>query len=395
MALTPTDFAALFPRYYQQRLPDAGGFYAALTKKSQEEQSSIMGRIEQMAASAEKKSGEMYDWAKNYLKEKTGGAKPLPQLTKEQSSAYDAIKKGPVDVSSDQGKIFAGLTKDKLDSIGIQKVTENGKTVFKYSAPEVTREEAIGRLKSSAVSGTGMNRSVYNAFIAAGFSPQQAKALTAEVGRENNFNPNLIYGTHAEPGGSSAARGRENIGMFSWGDPKRHAEFIKFMRDNGGYDENGKLKRDQATLVLQAKFVRQEMSSYNRQSKEFLANRDVSRDEGGKLLASYIGWDITGTHGLPGGPGAASEHIARRNRYYADIDAASGKPIAPEGPNGQYSDKQIAEITEQIKTEKDTARRQQLANVLEKAGVTPSATVTYGETRDMEAEVDFRRSQSK
>lgn len=46
-AITPTEFAELFPRYYQRGLPDVGGFYGALSKKSQKAQQEYFNSIDQ------------------------------------------------------------------------------------------------------------------------------------------------------------------------------------------------------------------------------------------------------------------------------------------------------------------------------------------------------------
>ena len=37
-ALSPTEYAELFPKYYQKLLPDVSGFQIAVTKKSQQQQ---------------------------------------------------------------------------------------------------------------------------------------------------------------------------------------------------------------------------------------------------------------------------------------------------------------------------------------------------------------------
>ena len=46
-AITPTEFAELFPKYYQRGLPDVGGFHEALSKKSQKAQQEYYDQIDQ------------------------------------------------------------------------------------------------------------------------------------------------------------------------------------------------------------------------------------------------------------------------------------------------------------------------------------------------------------
>jgi hypothetical protein len=53
--LTPSQFADLFPRYYQEGLPDVGGFRAAISKKSQEKQQDILSGL------AERGGGSLED----------------------------------------------------------------------------------------------------------------------------------------------------------------------------------------------------------------------------------------------------------------------------------------------------------------------------------------------
>ena len=41
-------------------------------------------------------------------------------------------------------------------------------------------------------------KGVYQSFLNAGLSPQQAAVFSAEVGRENDFNPKYIFGSHGD-----------------------------------------------------------------------------------------------------------------------------------------------------------------------------------------------------
>ena len=46
--LTPTQFADLFPRYYERGMPDVSGFRAAISKKSQEQQQKYLDDINEI-----------------------------------------------------------------------------------------------------------------------------------------------------------------------------------------------------------------------------------------------------------------------------------------------------------------------------------------------------------
>jgi len=176
--------------------------------------------------------------------------------------------------------------------------------------------EGVGTLKGRSA----VQKSVYDAFVKAGFSDSQSRALTAEVGRENNFEERHIFGTHSEPGGGAGVRGRPNQGMLSWGDPSRRRAFLEHMQNEGMVDDRGNIKPGQSSLEAQARFVRKEMGSYNKASQAFLANPNISHKDAETLLASYIGWDIAGRHINAG------EHIARKDNYRASLDRILSQP---------------------------------------------------------------------
>ena len=176
--------------------------------------------------------------------------------------------------------------------------------------------EGVGTLKGRSA----VQKSVYDAFVKAGFSDSQSRALTAEVGRENNFEERHIFGTHSEPGGGAGVRGRPNQGMLSWGDPSRRRAFLEHMQNEGMVDDRGNIKPGQSSLEAQARFVRKEMGTYNKASQAFLANPNISHKDAETLLASYIGWDIAGRHINAG------EHIARKDNYRASLDRILSQP---------------------------------------------------------------------
>lgn len=128
----------------------------------------------------------------------------------------------------------------------------------------------------------------YNAFRNAGFSGEQAKALVAEVGRENSFRPDIIFGRHIDPKNKAV-----NLGMFSW-QKERGQELEKDLRERNLIDENGQLVRSQETLNVMAEFAKKEMETkreYSRTKREFLENPDISKDKAAEVLGkNYIKW---------------------------------------------------------------------------------------------------------
>lgn len=207
----------------------------------------------------------------------------------------------------------------------------------------------VGTLKGRSA----VQKSVYDAFVKAGFSDSQSRALTAEVGRENNFEERHIFGTHSEPGGSAGVRGRPNQGMLSWGDPSRRRAFLEHMQSEGMIDDKGNIKPGQAALEAQARFVRKEMGTYNKASQAFLANPNISHKDAETLLASYIGWDIAGRHINAG------EHIARKDAYRASLDRILSQPefTSAEGEIPRLPDGLAAKLVQEYSRMTDAQKR--------------------------------------
>ena len=72
-----------------------------------------------------------------------------------------------------------------------------------------------------------LQKQVYQAYLEAGLSPNQARIITAEVGRENSFNPQNIFGVHSDP-----KNGAANLGMLSWQGDRGNALY-KELRSKG------------------------------------------------------------------------------------------------------------------------------------------------------------------
>jgi len=96
---------------------------------------------------------------------------------------------------------------------------------------------------------------VYRSFIAQGLPDDVARALTAEVARENAFNPDLIFGSHSDPYNNV-----ENVGMISWQGARRTA-FLDWMTSGGFIGSDGRIVRSQASLNHQAAFLVNEIQN--------------------------------------------------------------------------------------------------------------------------------------
>lgn len=139
--------------------------------------------------------------------------------------------------------------------------------------------------------GTPLNVAVYNAYVNAGLSRNQALAVTAEVGRENGFNSNILFGNHTDPAANSKGKKIRNLGMLSWNQGRD--KMLEGFLNKNGVMKNGVMQQSQENLNAQAKFSVREMKSkrYAGKLKNFLNNPNASPDSYAKDLGRhYIAW---------------------------------------------------------------------------------------------------------
>lgn len=128
---------------------------------------------------------------------------------------------------------------------------------------------------------------VLNAMLKAGFTESQAIAMTAEVGRENDYNSKYLYGGHTD-----RANGAHNIGMISWqGD--RAKKLQQYLASQGLW-KNGKMVQSQEALDAQARFMKMEIEkdpAYASTKKAFANNPNVDPEAFAEVLGkNYIRW---------------------------------------------------------------------------------------------------------
>jgi hypothetical protein len=149
---------------------------------------------------------------------------------------------------------------------------------------------------------------VYNAFRRQGFSDQQAMALTAEINRENSFNPNHLFGSHLDPHNRAT-----NVGMLSW-QGERANRVMDYMGQQGLLDEQGRIMQTPEALDAQAAYLRWEMENlpeYQRTKEQFLANPDIDFDTAHTVLGdNFIRWRRTDPQYRDSGYGRINEGYA-------------------------------------------------------------------------------------
>lgn len=149
-------------------------------------------------------------------------------------------------------------------------------------------------------------RAIYAAFRRAGFSDAGARALLAEVGRENDYRPSPLFGTHVDPANKAI-----NAGMISW-QGSRATALMKSLEARGVVG-GGKIQKSQDALDAQAEFVRQEMQAMTPDIAKYLTDADQNVDyelAAKRLGVEYIKWRFKD-------PALASHHQKRRG--YLDL----------------------------------------------------------------------------
>lgn len=149
---------------------------------------------------------------------------------------------------------------------------------------------------------------VYSAFLKAGMSEAQAKAMTAEIGRENEYG-NDLWKTHKDH-----KNGKMNVGMMSWQNG-RDEKLMAYLRQKGVVNKDGTIQRTQAALDAQAEFAVHELkTSHKSVGNKFLSNKDISYQDASKMLGTeFFKWRYTD-------PEYANGH-KRRDTNYANLNA--------------------------------------------------------------------------
>lgn len=140
-------------------------------------------------------------------------------------------------------------------------------------------------------------KDVYEAFLSAkksdgtSLSPAQAKALTAEVGRETGFAAKNLYGFHTD-----AANGAQNFGFLSFQKDRLDAA-KSYLQKAGLIDQKtGNAIPGADTNKAFAQFIVGEMENgkgYEPTRKEFLNNPNITPIKAAEVLGrNYIGWRI-------------------------------------------------------------------------------------------------------
>ena len=95
-------------------------------------------------------------------------------------------------------KYYEALKKHYENQDALARENQKGKDPTALDAYEAGRKR-VGGSASSGGSGSVTVQAAYQSARDAGFSDNQARALVAEVGRENGLQNKFLYGSHSDP----------------------------------------------------------------------------------------------------------------------------------------------------------------------------------------------------
>lgn len=157
---------------------------------------------------------------------------------------------------------------------------------------------------------------IYQAYLKAGLSKNQALSMASQVGRENGFNDNYLFGSH-----SDANNGKTNVGMFSY-QGSRATSLLKDLRSKDLLNNDGSIKRTDAAIQAQVEYSLNEIMkdpSFQK-TKSALLGGTQDRDELSKVVGkNYIRWDYDGKKI------DAASHKAREANYYDRLSGLVNK----------------------------------------------------------------------
>ncbi|NDB58214.1 hypothetical protein EB001_07195 [bacterium] len=316
--LTPSEFADLFPKYYQKVLPDVSGFRLAISQKTAQQQADYAQQLQDRLVGIERDTAESKKSFSQKIKDYfTGGKGGAPRgLTPEQEAAWNAIHKGDLDVTSNEGKMFTKLKKEELSSIGITRTKDSqGRDVFHYAPPTTTPEEATAMLNAGK-GGGGLKGMIDRAAAREGIDPKIMYGIVAGESSHKN-----IYDRRITPQSSKDI----SFGPFQMNIYDKDMEGSVFQRKTGLSVQDPNSLQEQAYWV--AKRIKQMESNPSK------------------------------IHGVWHGYKGNSDW----NTSWGTMGASGGEKPAGEG--GGWSKSQIEAQIERANSEKDSYRKAQLYQV--------------------------------
>lgn len=268
------------------------------------------------------------------------------QKAKKEASAANGDGKSWWEKTKEKtGSWMTNLSSGLKDSLGKIKGGAidlwNKTTTAAGNAWENTKETVSGaasavgefgaKIYDKLTGGTKANQlAVYKSFINAGFSKNQALALTAEVGRENGYQAKALWGGHIDAAKDKNGNRIANLGFISW-NRERRDKLIARAKAAGVMVGPNQIAESQEGLNVMAKFVMEEMKGpYSKGLASFLNDPNIDPESAAPILGKkYIGWAY-GQDKLRGGMTFDwRKHDAKRRGYLDQIKGQVGNAATP------------------------------------------------------------------
>jgi hypothetical protein len=256
-SLTPTQLAQLFPRYYQQALPDIGRAVSGGTRGAGGGGGGG-GGVSTGTAAPSARTGVNISPPSSSVAPSTGST---PRVS--QTSSVNSFR-------------------EYLNQLERQQ-TQQGQTFEKSNSLDLTKASTQIKMKE-----------VYSAFKKLGYSDTGARVMVTEVYRENSYKNNMLFGTHKDP-----HNGQLNGGLLSMSGV-RYNSMMDYLKNKGLVDANGNIQQSRASIQAMAEWTDNEIKSGthrgispNPELHEKFRNSNINEDELHKDVGkNYIKWRV-------------------------------------------------------------------------------------------------------
>jgi hypothetical protein len=179
----PSQLPGLFPRYYQEKLPDVG---KALKSVMSDEFKPLSRREanQQMSVDQLDKSGSKFDPSTGKKTSTVAAKEKLASLSDEQKKVYEELKNGQVSADDPRLKFLEKISPEDLKKAGIEKITgEDGK--LSYKGTQIPEVEIERRMQM----GDQTQGSIKPGYEQSGLSAEAIKNYIRQEATKRNIDP--------------------------------------------------------------------------------------------------------------------------------------------------------------------------------------------------------------
>ena len=352
----PSQLPGLFPRYYQEKLPDVGEALKSVMSKEFKPVGPPVGGI------ADVRTGGSYFDPKTGNRISAIQSKTLAaRLSNDQKAILEQLRSGSIASDDPRVGFINNLSDDERKKVGIEKVQgDGGKESYKMTAIEPSQEEVEVARKNPQMTGKSNKEIIQRAFadelrkkgVEEANIPYAVAALSGQVQVESGFNPDAKHDKDPRTGEYTG------YGIYGARDPKpgigRKTGMLKWLEENG-YDKNS--AEGQGRYMVHEAFSGKYAGSANALRN---ANKDNIKDVTSVLTTEFEN------------PAEKTQNIINRTSIANQevnngISAARSYDLGPEASDDQ--------IKSAIVKRKQGRQEQELADIVEsKKQAGPTAT---------------------